>query len=411
VRILQVSDFYPPSLGGLERHVQTLARTLVARDHDVAVATLWHDGSPAFELDQGVRVHRLKGWNHLLRPLYEDADHMHHLPFADPGVMRGLRKLLDREQPDVVHARGWMLYSLLPFAARRKLQLVVTLHDYGLVCAKKTGLCGERACDGPAYLKCLHCAMEQLGLAKSLIGVSGLRASRRLHARVDRFLAISQAVHAASIPGLGRPPRPIEVVPTFIPDSAVEDAAMLERPGFLPPEDNYLLFVGALGVHKGINVLLDAYVHGLGQGVPLVIIGIDRADAPKAFPAGAIVVRNASHPQVMAAWRHCALGIIPSIWPEPFGQVAIEAMACGRPVVASAVGGLRDAVVDGETGILVPPRDPVALSAAVRSLLADPERRASMGRAARDRARRFMASTVTARIEEVYREVAKAAPA
>ena len=57
MRILQVSDFYPPIVGGLERHVQTLAHTLAARKHDVAVATLWREGSPAFEDDRGVRVH------------------------------------------------------------------------------------------------------------------------------------------------------------------------------------------------------------------------------------------------------------------------------------------------------------------------------------------------------------------
>jgi glycosyltransferase involved in cell wall biosynthesis len=67
-------------------------------------------------------------------------------------------------------------------------------------------------------------------------------------------------------------------------------------------------------------------------------------------------------------------------------MVALEAMACGVPVVASAVGGLLDSVADGVTGVLVPPRDPDALAAALRALLADPARRAAMGRAGRRRA-------------------------
>jgi glycosyltransferase involved in cell wall biosynthesis len=75
-------------------------------------------------------------------------------------------------------------------------------------------------------------------------------------------------------------------------------------------------------------------------------------------------------------------------WYEPFGIVPLEAMACGVPVVASAVGGLVDSVVDGVTGAHVPPRRPKLLAAAVGELLADPGRRAALGAAGARRARR-----------------------
>jgi D-inositol-3-phosphate glycosyltransferase len=68
-------------------------------------------------------------------------------------------------------------------------------------------------------------------------------------------------------------------------------------------------------------------------------------------------------------------------WYEPFGIVPLEAMACGVPVVAAAVGGLVDTVVDGRTGVLVPPREPEAVAAAVAGLLADPVRARAFGRA------------------------------
>jgi glycosyltransferase involved in cell wall biosynthesis len=221
---------------------------------------------------------------------------------------------------------------------------------------------------------------------------------------VDRYLAISEAVREASLSGTGQPPQDIEVVPTFIPDDVVEEGRRAGRPDFLPPHDDYILFVGALGAHKGLPVLLEAY-QGLQEKAPLVVIGTDRHDTPERFPDGVTVVHNAPHAQVMAAWAHCLVGVVPSVWPEPFGQVAIEAQASGRPVVASAIGGLRDAVADGETGLLVPPGDAQGLREALCMLLRDPQLRARMGEAGRVRARRFMASAVTDRIEQIYAEV------
>jgi len=96
-------------------------------------------------------------------------------------------------------------------------------------------------------------------------------------------------------------------------------------------------------------------------------------------------------------------------WYEPFGIVPLEAMACGVPVAASAVGGQIDSVVDGVTGVHVPPRDPGALAAALAELLDHPERRAELGAAGVERARRrFAHDRVAAATREVYADVLRA---
>lgn len=409
MRVLMTSDFYPPIIGGLERYVQTLARELVRRGHSVAVATLWREGSPAFELDQGVRVYRLNGWNRALVPFYEQRERHFHPTIPDPGVMAGLRRVLARERPEIVHAHGWMLYSLLPLKEGSGAKLVVTLHDYGLVCPKKTYLYHGRVCDGPRYLKCVRCGAEQYGLAKSLALTSGLRLSGWLHHHVDRYLAVSESVRQASLGGAGIAAPSVEVLPSFIPDRLLDATAQVARPAFLPPGDNYILFVGVLSGYKGLHVLLKAY-EGLENLAPLVLIGIEHSDTPACFPAGVTVVRNAPHDAVMGAWAHCAVAVVPSIWADPQPLVTLEAMACGRPVVASAVGGLPDVVVDGETGLLVPPGDVFGLREALRVLLGDPRKRTRMGAAGRVRVRRFAASSVIARLEAIYTEMLAGVP-
>jgi glycosyltransferase involved in cell wall biosynthesis len=109
---------------------------------------------------------------------------------------------------------------------------------------------------------------------------------------------------------------------------------------------------------------------------------------------------RADMPDVFAAFD---IFVLPSILPEPFGLVVIEAMASGKPVVATAPGGPSETVVEGETGFLVPPSGPTAIAQALEELLADPQRRISMGEAGRRRACEvFSLPRYVAEFEELY---------
>ena len=100
--------------------------------------------------------------------------------------------------------------------------------------------------------------------------------------------------------------------------------------------------------------------------------------------------------------------VVCSPWYEPFGIVPLEAMACGVPVVASAVGGMLDTVVDGVTGRLVTPRDPVALAEVLGPLLEAPSRRAEFAQAGLDRVRNYYSwDRVAADTAAVYQQTAR----
>ena len=297
----------------------------------------------------------------------------------------------------------------------------MTLHDYGMACPKKTlqysgrrvsagadDLPGQPApnmsqpCSGPRLPKCLGCAPGQYGLLKGIAATTGLRASRVLHGRADGYIAISTAVADGSRPVLPDNSN-VVVIPTMVPNGLPALARSTPRPEFLPPEDGYLMFVGALGRHKGVDVLLDAR-RRMRNRPPLVLIGTPQADTPCLDDPGVIVARNIPSAKVMASWIRASVAVVPSVWNEPMGQVAIEAMLAGRAVVASDVGGLRDVVTHGVTGLRVPPGDPGALAVALDNLLDDPEEQRRLAETGRVHARQFEAAAIGRRVVKVFED-------
>jgi glycosyltransferase involved in cell wall biosynthesis len=398
-----LAQFYLPTIGGEERHIHDLSIELMAQGHDVAVATLWQEGTPTFECYEGVRIYRIKGSLQRAGVLFTDKERRHAPPFPDPEVLWRLRRVIMHERPDIVHAHNWMVHSFTPLKEWSGAKLVMTLHDTSLVCAQKRFMCHGVLCSGPAFLKCVRCGSEHYGIAKGVpTTVANWISARIAYKAVDMFLPVSQAMVEAT--QLERHGVPYRVIPNFVPDDLgrpIEDSeSLLEQ----LPKENYLLFVGDITPDKGVEVLLRAYA-AMETQVPLVLIGRRRPNFPTSVPPNVHVLQSLPHDDVMSAWRGCIFGLVPSICLESFGIVALEAMAMGRPVVSSRLGGLSDIVVDGETGLLVPPGDWRALQQAMQRLLDNPLLRERMGVLAKQRAVRFQAKAVVPRIEEVYQEL------
>ena len=398
-----LAQFYPPTIGGEERHVRALSVELVARGYDVTVATLWQEGLPEFECDQGVRVHRIRGSLQRVTALFSEKERQHAPPFPDPEFLWALRRIIMRERPDIVHAHNWIVHSFTPLKAWSKARLVVTLHDCSLICAKKRFMYQGAVCSGPSLRKCLVCANDHYGVEKGVPTTLANHFWQKAECQVvDMFLPVSQAIAEAT--QLDKQKAPYQIIPNFIPntvDASSGDAAPLLAQ---LPEGDYLLFVGDIVPDKGAEVLLRAYTE-MRSHVPLVIIGRPASRFSMTIPPNTLVLQNWPHAAVMDAWSRCTIALMPSIVLDACPTVTMEAMAMGRPVIASRIGGIPDIVVDGQTGLLVTPGDYCALQEAIQRLLGNQELRERMGAMAKQKVAAFQARTVVPRIEQVYQGV------
>jgi glycosyltransferase involved in cell wall biosynthesis len=413
MRILLLAQFFPPDIGGEERHVFNLANTLAERGHEVAVATQRMADVPDKEtLASGVRVHRFATLAMRFPGVYSTS-RTHHPPLPDPLGVRELARIIREERPQVVHAHNWIVNSAV--ALRRssrpgsRFGLVLTLHDFSHVCATKRLMRMGSACAGPAVARCLPCATAHYGRAMGPPTAAATALMRPWKTRaIDHIVCVSNAVASGN-----RIPRgpDTSVIPNFVLDEVVlghaGDMAGRRTENIAPglPAEEFLLFVGELSRDKGLPTLLRSYESLGRKRPPLLLVGRPTPDTPTRLPDGAVMCTEWPHDHVLAAFRRCLFAALPSMCLDACPTTVLEAMASGRPVVTTATGGIVDMVADGETGLLVPPGDEYKLTEAMVRLLADADLRARLAAGARERVRRFTASAVAERLEVVYARV------
>jgi glycogen synthase len=398
MRVLLLTREYPPEVyGGAGVHVEYLAREL-ARLARVEVRTFGRQHADDGALS--VRGHGAAAAVTEPAPPYAPA-------LRALGVDLGMAAA--PTDADVVHCHTW--YTHLAGVLVRLLHgipLVVTAHSLEPLRPWKRDQLGSGA-DVAAWVE--RTAIET---ADAVIAVSGeMRRDVLAHFRVppERVHVIPNGVDVDTYrPGAGR--------------------ARLDRFG-IDPGRPYVLFVGRISRQKGLLHLIRA-VPDLPAGAQVVLCAGAPDTSELAREVEAAVARlRASRPGVVwigemvdratavELYSHAAVFCCPSVY-EPFGLINLEAMACEAPVVATAVGGIPEVVVDGETGILVPvelggdggaePRDPAAfardLARVLARLLADADLRRSMGVKGRQRAEaQFSWAAVARRTLALYGEL------
>ncbi|TSD99582.1 glycosyltransferase family 1 protein [Skermania sp. ID1734] len=397
MKIAMISEHASPlaALGGVDAggqnvHVAELSAALARRGHDVVVYTRRDDPDlpEEVETEQGYTVVHVPAGPARYLPKDLMLEYM-----GDFGSY-----LLDRwseERPDVAHAHFWMSGLATQLAARpRSIAMIQTFHALGVV---------KRRYQGSADTS----PPDRIRL-------------ERLIARGATRIAATCSDEVFELARMGVPRSRTSVVPCGVDVQKFTPADEPERP--VSKDLHRLVSVGRLVPRKGFDIGIAALAKL--PDTELVIAGGPPAggleDDAEARRLRMVAERFGVQDRVrmlgqvphdeMPALLRSADAVLCTPWYEPFGIVPLEAMACGRPVIASAVGGMLDTVVDGVTGCLVPPRNPDRVADAVRGLFADSSRRIGFGIAGYDRAKsRYSWDRVALDTVRVYKRALPAA--
>ena len=329
---------------------------------------------------------------------------------------RELRELLKQERPDVAHFHN--TFPLISPAAYSACQdagvpVVQSLHNPRLLCPAATLQRDGHVCEDcvgktlawPGVLHgCYHDSTVQTGIVASMLTVHRFLKTWVRH--VDAYIVFTE-FYRRKFTAAGLPSEKIVLKPHFVaPD-----------PGQTNDEQNYALFVGRLAAEKGVETLLGAWERVMG--IPLKIRGTgpleDRVGllARNSMYQVSLIPRVAKH-DLMALLKKARFLIWPSLGNyETFGLVAVEAFACGIPVIASRLGSMAEIVEDGKTGLHFTAGDEVDLVAKVEWAWTHPQEMEAMGRAARrEYDEKYTSAANYKRLMEIYEMVlSKAIPA
>jgi glycosyltransferase involved in cell wall biosynthesis len=399
MRISMVSEHASPlaALGGVDAggqnvHVAALAQALARRGDEVTVYTRRDDPSlpTRVRLGQGVEVVHLTAGPARAIP----KDHL--LPYM-AALAEGLHADWARSRPEIVHSHFWMSGVAALMAASRSTAAPPVVHTFHALGAVKRRHQGAED-TSPAERDWLE---------------------PRVGIQSDAIIATCSD-ESFELKKMGIPGSTISVVPCGV-DLDLFGAIGPAEPRGRPRR---IMTVGRLVPRKGVGLVIEALAQLRAEGlhdIELVIVGgaggsIRSAEDPElrrliglASTLGVedrVVIRGQVSRRDMPTVLRSADVVVCAPWYEPFGIVPLEAMACGVPVVASTVGGLIDTVVDGVTGVHVPPRDPEAIASAVGGLLGDESRRRRLAEAGLNRVKRYSWDRVASDTARIYRTTA-----
>ncbi len=367
MRICYVNPFFYPYTGGIEKCMFEIGRRL-ARKHEVHIVTNMLKGTAAYEVIEGMHIHRLPC---LRIPIYNP-------PLLLDSAKKTAQKL-KQIRPDVISLQGrWSFAAVLGtmrYARETKTKVVFTWHNS----------IGE----GNILLKPISLLLDKIGV--------------RMLEYCSKVIAVSDFVREQLIKN-GASARNIVTIPNGF------DKPAQNCNGF---SDGNVVFVGRLVSTKGVSTLVEAVPSVLQKHPETKFYIIGRGpDALKLKTLASDLGLNGSVkftgflPEEVknSMVAKAAVFVLPSIY-ESAGLACLEAMSMGKAVVASAVGGLPEYITNNKTGLLVPPKDPAKLAEKISLLLSNEQLRKQLGKAAMARASKFTWDDVAEQTSRTFQSV------
>lgn len=370
MRVVLVTEWFPPDIGGVAAHVRDLALILSSRGHEVWVITKKKNGRRSWPF----KIVELE-YTDYLKTLYS---------IPSNGSLRRLLKDID---PDVVHVHHAFTPISLAFT------LISTLNGHPTVLTNHS-----------AYLYDYDALLKAMGYVAFPV--------RRVLGRVNKVIAVSGV--AAKFIKSFIPSVPVEVIPNgvdirkFSPQGSKKLRESLGA-------DFVILYVGRLVYRKGVHYLVDSMEFIIREcpKAILVIVGdgpLKRHLKERILELGLsrsiVFLGKITDDELPDVYRSSDVLVMPSLFGESLGIVALEGMASGVPVIASSIGGLKEVIVDGVTGLLLKSVSPKVIAETVFRLCSDPELSWSLSVRARSVVeRKYSWDAIIPKIEEVYKEV------
>ncbi|WP_287589096.1 glycosyltransferase family 4 protein [Candidatus Borrarchaeum sp.] len=389
MKILYASDyFYPHMIGGVEEHIYQLAKHFLHDNFQIAILTRQIEKLPSLENYEGIKIYRYRPKLHPQLSKF----------FIDPYSIKKTSKLINKITPNIFHAQSIPFMSLAPLyvAIQKKIPAVLTLHNYWPVCFFQRSYFDNHICNAVDETACKNCFSSYL----PLIGKPFLtpilwklwKRSLMIKREVfDRIRAITTPSHALkkSLARIDIPLSKVLVIPNgidlnkFIPDLNAMDFIK----HFKLEKQKIILSIGRLIKEKGIRLLIKSMPIILKEiDCKLVIVGGGEekpflTQLVKKLKIERHVIFAGRIPSVLVPQAYSAADVVvvPSIWPDPFPYVPLEALAMKTPVIASNVGGLPEVVRHKKNGLLVRPYNVEELANAAQDILSDEHQAQQMG--------------------------------
>jgi len=405
---MQVNKFWRVR-GGSDRHVFELSRMLTERGHEIIPFAM---EDPANEPSRysTLFVSPVELSDPYRMPIWKRIGVAKRILSSHEAANK-ITILSDLAHPDIAHLHNiyhQLSPSILKPLVERGIGTVMTIHDYKLLCPALRFYTNGAVCEKcrPMHYsscvagRCVHGSRAASALCAVEMFVHDV--TKAYTGRIDRFIAPSSFV-AGKLLDRGLPPEQVTVIPNFVDN---------ERwtPGDGDSDGDYIVFSGRLSHEKGVETLVRAMA-GLPR-IPLKIIGSGMLEANARQLARDLGAANIeftgfkSEKEVRRLVRDSRFICTPSEWYENAPMSVLEAFACGKPAVASRIGGIPEMVRHGQTGLLTEPGDPESLRESIERLWNDPVHAREMGTSARRLAETdYSPEAYYAKIIETYQQV------